>query len=115
MTDRERPVIVVVHARARARERFRISGTDEQIDAYIVAEVRAALAAGRTQNNKPKEWRLYGEKGRALDPGERFVYDAENTRGWIIKRTAYEDVVTTSLNRTGGVRRLDRVAAPVRR
>jgi hypothetical protein len=103
-----RRVVITAHALLRAEARFRLGLPRREVEAYIVAEVRAAFAAGRFKSHKPKEYGLYGQKGRQLDPGERLVFTADERHAWIVRREDRQDVVITSLLRTGYVRRINR-------
>lgn len=94
-----RALHVTNHAVEQARLRFRLDLADEAVAHLIAYEVRDGFLHGRTLNHKPKTFRLYGQRGHQLGPGERFVYDGSESRGFIVKREPDEDVVVTALCR----------------
>jgi hypothetical protein len=94
-----RPVIVTAHAIDRARQRRWHDLWGVAVRNRIVEEVRAAITAGRMQDHKPKHWRLYREKTRKLDAGQRFVWTEDDELGWIVKLRPAEIVVVTTLHR----------------
>lgn len=104
LVEREgRPVIVTLHAVRRAQQRRWRDLRAGAITDRIIREVRAALAAGRVQDHKPKHWRLYREKGRRLPQPERFVWNEADELGWIVKLNPREIVVVTTLHRVAPI------------
>lgn len=97
-----RPVVVSGHALSRARRR-RHWRTDQLTEAElvdaIVAEVRAAFAAGRVSTLKPRWTVRFRERRQTLEAGRRAVWDEAADRCWIVCRERDRDVVVTALHR----------------
>lgn len=96
MTDRA--LHVTNHAVEQARTRFRLDLAYESVAHLVYAEVKDGLDNQRVLNHKPKTFRLYGQKGQQLRPGERFVHNGDFSRGFIIKREPDHDVVVTAMS-----------------
>lgn len=96
------PIEVTGHALRRSRDRKHWSAdelSDVELADAIVAEVRAALDAGRCAGKRPK-WALrYRECPQPLEPGRVCVWDEALDRCWIVERLEARDVVVTSMQR----------------
>lgn len=99
------PIIVSTHAVLRARRRNHWSGAElGEIHERILAEVTAALAAGRVSDHRPvwaTPWSMFelgGQKPKPArcKPGSRFVWDVQEQHGWIVTD---DGVVATSMHR----------------
>lgn len=97
-------VVVTTHAVDRYTQRSHVDMPYAVVIGAIEAEVRAAVAANRIADRIPKAFRLYGRKARGghMAPNETFVWNDEQTVGWIVRRWPDRDVVTTTLRRTKG-------------
>jgi hypothetical protein len=97
--SQSRTVRVTVHAVAALRRRRYDDRDYDVIEREIEDCVRLAICEGRVANHKPREFRLYREKGRELADGQRFVWTEEGDLGWLIKRESQKEVVLTTLVR----------------
>ncbi len=97
-----RKLIVTHHAVGQYQRRCMDERGFLDVEREIADTVRLALAEGRLAERKTKTFRLYREKGRSLPAGERFVWNEEQTLGWIVRRMPHEDIVMTTLSRSVG-------------
>lgn len=96
-------VFVTEHSIDQATRRYRLSADRNAISKDIEREVRAAANSGRIRNSKAKWALLYRQKPVQFTDGSYFVYNASETRGWVIRRDRQRGdlfVVLTSLFRT---------------
>lgn len=101
-TKQLRPVLVTAHALERALIRRHYAGDDvtkRELEQGMIAEVRAAFAAGRASTVLPRWARRFKERLRNGTEGQRYVWNADETLVWVVKREPREDVIVTSLQR----------------
>ncbi len=100
MSGAVRRLIVTHHAVEQYQRRCMDERGFLDVEREIADTVRLALAEGRLADRKTHAFRLYREtKGRTLPRGERFVWNEEQSLGWIVRRMPDEDIVTTTLKR----------------
>jgi len=92
---------VTAHAIRRARERAPAAfdqPTPGAVANAIAAEVGAALADGRFAKTKPR-WAAGGPgpRHKTRAPSERFAWDVDTSRCWVIKINAETTIVKTLL------------------
>jgi hypothetical protein len=100
---------VTAHAVDRARERRHYGHLERhELARMIELEVALAISARRVATSKPAWTRLVTKaeihnglsaKSLALKPGEQFVWNQDETLGWVVKRDRGTTVVLTSLHR----------------
>lgn len=97
----DRRIVVVRHAVVQLQARTLAHESYEELESYIEQEVRAALAAGRFDERKPKSFRLYREKrkGKLFHQLDRCAWNADQSLAWIVRRHTDRDVVMTTLTR----------------
>jgi hypothetical protein len=104
---------VTSHAVDRARERRHYGQlARHELARMIELEIALAISAGRVATAKPAWTRLItkqemhtGLNGKtlALKPGEQFVWNTDETLGWVVKRERGTTIVVTSLHRVRSV------------
>ncbi len=94
-------VVVVPHAISRARERWRLEGTDADVAAAIETNLRAWVARGQVFDRKPRSFRPYGDDGY-LPPWQRLAGDSEKACVVAFDHVG-EATVVTALSRAAKV------------
>ncbi len=103
--DATKKFTVTKHALEAYRRRYPAKADRTTLEAEIEQHVTRGIEAGYILDHKPEGFLLYGQKPGRLPVGERFVYRQPNASvGFIVKRFPQEDVVVTTLIRSGARR-----------
>ena len=103
--DATKKFTVSDHALKAYRRRFPAKADRATLEREIEEHVTKGIEAGYVLRYKPEGFLLYGQKPEQLEDGTRFVYRQPNASvGFIVKRFPQEDVVITTLTRSGARR-----------
>lgn len=98
----EKKFTVSDHALQQYRKRYPGRLSRKALEAEIYEHVSQGIAAGHVLRRKPDAFRLYAEKRKDLPAGRRFVYrHPDASVGFVIAREPQEDIVVTTLTRSG--------------
>ena len=103
--DATKKFTVTEHALRAYRRRYPAKVDRAALEAEIEHHVTRGIEDGYILDHKPEGFLLYGQKRERLPRGQRFVYRQPNASvGFIVKRFPQEDVVITTLTRSGARR-----------